>query len=35
MRRRRGLTVMPREAPIEAKIVARPSRVIADAGQTR
>ena len=35
MRRRCGLKLMPREAPIEVKIVARPSKVIADAGQTR
>ena len=35
MRRRCGLRLMPREDPIEAKMVARPSRVIADAGQTR
>ena len=35
MRRRCGLKLMPWDAPIEAKIVARPSRVIADAGQTR
>ena len=35
MRQRCGLKLMSREAPIEAKIAARLSRVIADAGQTR